>query len=162
MRGRKTALRIELTPEERAELERQVRSTTLSAGLVRRDRGARNRPVRGRDDEPAARPRKSPTFASQANQPTRVEHEYGRCGALNMFAAFDTRSGKVYGKSAERKRQEEFIAFLERLDREVPAAKTTIHVVLDYVRMHKARRFMPGRIIIRDSCSSTLWCIAHE
>ena len=38
MRGRKTALRIELTPEEKAELERQVRCTTLSAGLVRRAR----------------------------------------------------------------------------------------------------------------------------
>lgn len=38
MRGRKTALRIELSPEEKAELERQVRCTTLSAGLVRRAR----------------------------------------------------------------------------------------------------------------------------
>ena len=32
MRGRKTALRIDLTPEERTELERQVRCTTLPAG----------------------------------------------------------------------------------------------------------------------------------
>ena len=38
MRGRKTALRIDLTPEERTELERQVRCTTLPAGLVRRAR----------------------------------------------------------------------------------------------------------------------------
>ena len=46
------------------------------------------------------RPRKSPTLAAKPNQPTRVEHEYGRCGALNLFAAFDTRSGKVYGRTA--------------------------------------------------------------
>jgi hypothetical protein len=38
MRGRKTALRIDLTLEERTELERQVRCTTLPAGLVRRAR----------------------------------------------------------------------------------------------------------------------------
>ncbi|MCY2935845.1 MAG: helix-turn-helix domain-containing protein [Planctomycetota bacterium] len=38
MRGRKSALRIDLTPEERTELERRVRCTTLPAGAVRRAR----------------------------------------------------------------------------------------------------------------------------
>ena len=38
MRGRKTALRIDLIPEERTELERRVRCTTLPAGAVRRAR----------------------------------------------------------------------------------------------------------------------------
>jgi hypothetical protein len=37
--------------------------------------------------------------------------------AWHLFAAFDTRSGKVYGRTAERKRQVEFIAFLEQLER---------------------------------------------
>jgi hypothetical protein len=54
----------------------------------------------------------SPTLAAKRNQPTRVEHENGRCGALNLFAAFDTRSGKVYGQTAGRKRQAEFITLL--------------------------------------------------
>lgn len=80
------------------------------------------------------RPRKAPT------QPVRVEHEYGRCGALNLFAAFDTRTGKVYGMTAERKRQQEFIAFLEQLDQEIPAEITVIHVVLDNLRMHKGKQ----------------------
>jgi hypothetical protein len=31
---------------------------------------------------------------------------------LNLFAAFDTRTGKVYGQTAGRKRQAEFLAFL--------------------------------------------------
>jgi transposase len=70
----------------------------------------------------------------------RVEHEYGRCGALNLFAAFDTRTGKVYGMTAERKRQVEFIAFLEQLDREIPATIKTVHVVLDNLRMHKGKQ----------------------
>ena len=46
------------------------------------------------------RPRKSETLATKKDRPTRVEHEYGRCGALNLFAAFDTRTGKVYGLTA--------------------------------------------------------------
>jgi hypothetical protein len=43
------------------------------------------------------RTRLSPTRPAQPGLPVRVEHEYQRKGALNLFAAFDTRSGKVYG-----------------------------------------------------------------
>jgi transposase len=86
------------------------------------------------------RPRKAPTLATQKDRPTRVEHEYGRCGALNLFAAFDTRTGKVDGQTAGRKRQAEFIAFLEHLDREIPASVTTIHIVLDNLRMHTGKQ----------------------
>jgi hypothetical protein len=86
------------------------------------------------------RPRKSKTLATKKDQPTRVEHEYGRCGALNLLAAFDTRTGKVYAQTASRKRQTEFIALLEQLDREIPASVTTIHIVLDNVRMHKGKQ----------------------
>jgi transposase len=86
------------------------------------------------------RPRKSPTLAAQPKRPARVEHEYRRAGALNLFAAFDTRTGRVSGRTAERKRQVEFIAFLEQLDREIPAAITTVHVVLDNLVMHKGKQ----------------------
>jgi transposase len=86
------------------------------------------------------RPRKAPTKAAAPGRPVLVEHEYGRCGALNLFAAFDTRTGKVYGMTAERKRQEEFIAFLEQLDREIAPAVTVIHVVLDNVSVHKGKK----------------------
>jgi transposase len=57
-----------------------------------------------------------------------------------LFAAFDTRTGKVYGMTAERKRQEEFIAFLEQLDQAFGAEVTAIHVVLDNLRMHKGKK----------------------
>ena len=86
------------------------------------------------------RPRKSETLATKKDRPTRVEHESGRCGAWNLFAAFDTRTGKVYGLTASRKRQSEFIAFLEQLNREIPASVTTIHIVLDNLRMHKGKQ----------------------
>lgn len=86
------------------------------------------------------RTRKSPTLPAQPGKPVRVEHEYERKGALNLFAAFDTRSGTVYGHTAERKRQKEFIEFLEQLDRDIPAEITVIHVVLDNLRMHKGKQ----------------------
>ncbi len=38
MRGRKTALRVILTPEERSHLEQQLRSRAISQGLARRCR----------------------------------------------------------------------------------------------------------------------------
>jgi hypothetical protein len=85
------------------------------------------------------RPRKSPTRAATKDRPTLVEHEYGRCGALNLFAAVDTRTGKVYGMTASRKRQSEFLTFLEQLNREVPESVTTIPIVLDHLRMHKGK-----------------------
>jgi hypothetical protein len=86
------------------------------------------------------RPRKTPTKAAAPGQPVLVEHEYGRCGALNLFAGFDTRTGKVYGMTAERKRQEEFITFLEMLDREFGPEIMVVHVVLDNLRMHKGKK----------------------
>lgn len=87
------------------------------------------------------RPRLHPTLpALPGNVPNRVEHEYRRAGALNLFAAFDTRSGRVYGQCYGRKRQAEFIAFLEHLDREIPATVTTIHIVCDNVSTHHGKK----------------------
>ncbi|WP_375506225.1 IS630 family transposase [uncultured Nostoc sp.] len=86
------------------------------------------------------RPRKSKTLPAKPELPVRVEHEYERKGALNLFAAFDTRTGKVWGQTYDRKRQEEFIAFLEYLDKEIAPSVTTIHVVLDNLSVHKGKK----------------------
>ena len=94
------------------------------------------------DEKTSLQPRTRifPTLPARPDLPVRVEHEYQRKGALNLFAAFDTRTGKVYARTAERKRQVEFIAFLEQIDREVPATITTIHLVLDNLPMHKGKQ----------------------
>jgi DDE superfamily endonuclease len=86
------------------------------------------------------RPRKAPTKAAHVGRPVYLEHEYRRCGALNLFAAFDTRKGHVYARTAERKRQVECIAFLEQLDREMVPHMTTLHIVLDNLRMHTGKQ----------------------
>jgi hypothetical protein len=82
------------------------------------------------------RPRLAPTRPAGRGRPVRVEHEDKRCGALNLFAAFNTRTGHTYALTAPRKRQVEFIAFLDQLDREIPAHITLLHLVLDNLRMH--------------------------
>jgi transposase len=73
------------------------------------------------------------------NIPNRYEHEYKRDGALNLFAAFNTRSGKVLGKCCERKRQKELIRFLEYLDSEIEPIITVIYVVCDNLPTHHGK-----------------------
>jgi transposase len=86
------------------------------------------------------RPRPAPTLpAPPQNLPNRGEHEYKRAGALKLFAAFDTRSGQVYGQCDDRKRQKEFMAFLEHLDREIAEPIRTIHLVCDHVSTHHGK-----------------------
>jgi hypothetical protein len=86
------------------------------------------------------RPRKAPPKAAKGSRPVYVEQEYDRCGALTLFAAFDTRTGHVYARTAERKRQVEFIALLELVDHEIASHITTLHIVLDNLRMHKGKQ----------------------
>ncbi len=85
------------------------------------------------------RPRKHETKPARPGSPTLVEHEYRRCGACNLFAAFDTRTGHVWSTTARRKRQVELIELLEKIDREVSGEITTIHIVLDNVSTHHGK-----------------------
>lgn len=77
--------------------------------------------------------------ARAANEPVRVEHEYVRKGALNLFAAFDTRTGEVSGILRRRKRQVEFIELLEKIDRETSPEITLIHLVADNISIHRGK-----------------------
>jgi hypothetical protein len=85
------------------------------------------------------RPRESATKPAAPGSPTRVEHEYRRDGALNLIAAFDTRTGQVIARCYDRKRQVEFIDLLETLDRKISATVHTIHIVLDNARAHTGK-----------------------
>ena len=71
-----------------------------------------------------------------------VEHEYKRCGALNLLGALDTSSGQVWGEIAPRKRQVEFLALLEQIDTDLPASVTSVYLVLDNVRMHTGNQVL--------------------
>jgi transposase len=85
------------------------------------------------------RTRKARTLPPRPGKPMRVENEYERKGVLHLFAAFDTRSGKVYHTTGERKRQIEFIQLLDKLDGALDTSLTAVHIVLDNLRMHKGK-----------------------
>jgi hypothetical protein len=85
------------------------------------------------------RPRRIATRPAQPGRPVQVEHEYRRAGATHLFAAFDTRSGRVYGVTARRKRQVEYLTLLEHLDDAIPTAITTIHLLADNVSVHHGK-----------------------
>jgi DDE superfamily endonuclease len=91
------------------------------------------------------RPRLSPTRpAHPQTLPNRHEHEYRRAGALNLFAAFDTRSGKVFGHGYARQRQQECIAFLAPWDVEIDEYIRTIHLVCDNVSTPHGKEVRKG------------------
>jgi transposase len=91
------------------------------------------------------RPRRHPTRPATPAQgdapahPIQVEHEYTRDGALTLFAAFDTRTGRVVGQCHRRKRAAEFLAFLAHLDDQFGPDTTRLHLVLDNVQTHKTK-----------------------
>ena len=86
------------------------------------------------------RRRKSPTRPARARKPVGVEHEYVRGGALQLYAAFNTRTGEVIGWDSPQKRADEFVGFLDLLDASFPATVTAVHIVLDNLIVHKCKR----------------------
>ncbi len=65
-----------------------------------------------------------------------MTHDYKRHGTTTLFAALDTLQGKVIGRCMQRHRHQEFIRFLNTVEREVTADKA-VHVVLDNYATHK-------------------------
>ena len=62
--------------------------------------------------------------------------DYKRHGITTMFAAFNVLDGTVLGRCMQRHRHQEFIRFLNAIERAVPAGKV-IHVILDNYATHK-------------------------
>ena len=86
------------------------------------------------------RPRTAATKPARAgNKPVRVEHEYTRAGAVNLLAAFDTRTGEVIGICRRRKRQVEFMELLEEIERQTPPNVSTIWIIADNVSVHHGK-----------------------
>jgi transposase len=65
-----------------------------------------------------------------------MTHDYKRNGTTTLFAALNVLEGKVIGRCMQRHRHQEFIRFLNAIEREVPAGKL-IHVILDNYAAHK-------------------------
>ena len=65
-----------------------------------------------------------------------MTHDYKRHGTTTLFAALNVLEATLIGRCMARHRHQEFIRFLNALERAVPAGKV-IHVILDNYATHK-------------------------
>jgi transposase len=65
-----------------------------------------------------------------------MTHDYKRHGTTTLFAALNVLDGTVITKNMQRHRHQEFIRFLNHIERQTPADKA-IHVILDNYAAHK-------------------------
>ena len=83
--------------------------------------------------------RKDPVLPLSPGRAERHGFEYYRHGTLSLYAAFNTQTGEVLGKTAARHTSEQFVAFLTDLVANQPTGKA-IHVIADNLSAHKTKR----------------------
>jgi hypothetical protein len=82
--------------------------------------------------------RKDPVLPLSPGRAERHGFEYFRHGTLSLYAAFNTKTGEVLGKTAERHTSAEFVAFLTDIVINQPRGKE-IHVIADNLSAHKSQ-----------------------
>ncbi len=65
-----------------------------------------------------------------------MTHDYKRNGTTTLFAALNTLDGTVISMCMPRHRQQEWLKFLELIDRETPKDKE-LHLIVDNYATHK-------------------------
>ena len=83
--------------------------------------------------------RKDPVLPLSPGRAERHGFEYYRHGTLSLYAAFNTETGEVLGRTAARHTSAEFVAFLADIVVNQPAAKE-IHVIADNPSAHKTKQ----------------------
>ncbi len=82
--------------------------------------------------------RTQPLLPMRPGQAERRSHDYRRHGTTTLFAALDVAAGTVIGSCMRRHRAREFRAFLDEVERNLPA-DLDIHVVMDNASSHKTK-----------------------
>jgi transposase len=82
--------------------------------------------------------RLDPVLPLSPGRAERHGFEYYRHGTLSLYAALNTRSGAVIGKTADRHTSEEFVSFLHEVIASQPATKR-IHIIADNLSAHKTK-----------------------
>jgi len=80
--------------------------------------------------------RTAPILPLMPGVPQRRTHDYKRNGITNLFAALDVASGNVIANVTARHRAEEFIRFLNLVNRNVPD-HLDVHLIVDNSSTHK-------------------------
>lgn len=65
-----------------------------------------------------------------------MTHDYKRHGTTTLFAAFNVLEGAVIGRCMQKHTHQEFVRFLNAVEREVPAGEI-VHAILDNYATHK-------------------------
>lgn len=82
--------------------------------------------------------RKDPVLPLSPGRAERRGFEYFRHGTLSLYAAFNTKTGEVFGKTATRHTSAEFVAFLTDIVAHQPRSKE-VHVIADNLSAHKTQ-----------------------
>jgi len=80
--------------------------------------------------------RLDPVLPLSPGRAERHGFEYYRHGTLSLYAALNTATGCVHGKTAARHTSREFVAFLEEVVSRCPR-RQRIHIILDNLSAHK-------------------------
>jgi len=83
--------------------------------------------------------RLDPVLPLSPGRAERHGFEYYRHGTLSLYAALNTKSGKVVGQTAARHTTEEFVAFLGQIIALQRRARE-IHIIIDNLSAHKTQR----------------------
>lgn len=85
--------------------------------------------------------RTQPMLPLKPHQVERHTHDYKRHGTTNLFAALDTATGNLLGKCYKRHRHQEYLNFLNLINRTVPTDQQ-IHIIADNYSTHKHKKVM--------------------
>ena len=80
--------------------------------------------------------RTAPTLPMLPTTPERATHDYERNGTCDLFAALNIATGAVIADIRARHTSADFVAFLNKVNREVPA-ELDVHVIVDNLSAHK-------------------------
>jgi transposase len=80
--------------------------------------------------------RSAPTLPMLPSTPARATHDYQRNGTCDLFAALEVATGKVITHIRARHTSADFVAFLNKVNRDVPKG-LDVHVILDNLSTHK-------------------------
>jgi transposase len=80
--------------------------------------------------------RTAPTLPMLPTTPQRATHDYERNGTCDLFAALNVATGTVITDIRKTHTSADFIAFLNKVNRQVPA-ELEVHVILDNLQTHK-------------------------
>ena len=81
--------------------------------------------------------RTAPILPLRPGLPERQTHDYQRHGTTTLFAAFNILNGKVIASCLPRHRAQEFVRFLNQVEREVPLDQE-VHLIMDNYSSHKS------------------------